>query len=288
VIYASGLPASSSDTSSHWSSETLTNAGPTSTWTDALKFVATASAGSHARYDYWKISTASHTFLDTEYIEYDVYLADNQTDIGGIDVATSSGYLSSSVGPATDQNNLSSDPATDISALAYGRWYHRRFALSGLGIVGKSSTKWDVVDENDTASATYTAYYDNIIVAVKPGACDGADVCKVKDGGACSLASECVSNSCLASECGLPRATGVACKSDTQCISGFCTDSVCCTTACAGGTTDCQACSTAAGAASNGTCSIASATTVCRASVASCDVAELCNGTDTTCPLDTQ
>ena len=33
-----------------------------------------------------------------------------------------------------------------------------------------------------------------------------------------------------------------------------CVDGVCCTTACGGGTNDCQACSVAAGAAVDGTC----------------------------------
>ena len=51
---------------------------------------------------------------------------------------------------------------------------------------------------------------------------------------------------------GLPL--GSACTSGTQCTSGFCTDGVCCNVACAGGSADCTACSTSAGAPANGTC----------------------------------
>ncbi len=49
-------------------------------------------------------------------------------------------------------------------------------------------------------------------------------------------------------------ADGVACSGASGCASGFCVDGVCCNTACAGGATDCQACSVAAGAAADGTC----------------------------------
>jgi MYXO-CTERM domain-containing protein len=48
---------------------------------------------------------------------------------------------------------------------------------------------------------------------------------------------------------------GTPCTAGSSCPSGqFCVDGVCCDTACAGGTRDCQACSVAAGAAKNGTC----------------------------------
>lgn len=49
-------------------------------------------------------------------------------------------------------------------------------------------------------------------------------------------------------------ANGRVCASGTVCHSGFCVDGVCCNTACAGGTNDCNACSVSAGAAVDGTC----------------------------------
>ncbi|APR75713.1 Fibronectin type III domain protein [Minicystis rosea] len=51
---------------------------------------------------------------------------------------------------------------------------------------------------------------------------------------------------------------GTTCTSASACASGFCVDGVCCDTACNGGA--CDACSTAAGAPSNGTCALLTGT----------------------------
>ena len=83
-------------------------------------------------------------------------------------------------------------------------------------------------------------------------------------------------------------ANGVACTGPGTCASGSCVDGVCCNSACGGGvTTDCQACSKAAGAAADGTCSPRAKGTTCRASAGTCDAAETCDGTATACPADT-
>jgi hypothetical protein len=83
------------------------------------------------------------------------------------------------------------------------------------------------------------------------------------------------------------RANGTNCASASECVSGYCVDGVCCDSACGGGvTTDCQACSVAAGAAVNGTCGFVSAGRTCRASAGVCDVAETCTGTSAACPAD--
>ncbi len=80
---------------------------------------------------------------------------------------------------------------------------------------------------------------------------------------------------------------GEACLNDATCLSGFCVDGVCCDSACgAGATDDCQACSVAAGATTDGTCAPLAAATECRAAAGDCDVAEACDGTATTCPAD--
>ncbi len=47
---------------------------------------------------------------------------------------------------------------------------------------------------------------------------------------------------------------GEACTDNAECFSGFCADGVCCNTACGGASDQCQACSVAAGAAVDGTC----------------------------------
>jgi hypothetical protein len=83
------------------------------------------------------------------------------------------------------------------------------------------------------------------------------------------------------------RANGTNCTSASECASGHCVDGVCCDTDCGGGvTTDCQACSVAAGAAVNGTCGFVSVGRTCRASAGPCDEPETCTGTSAACPKD--
>ena len=85
----------------------------------------------------------------------------------------------------------------------------------------------------------------------------------------------------------LRKQNGDACAAASECASDFCVDGVCCNSACGGGvTTDCDACSTAMGAAANGTCGVASNTTVCRPSAGACDIVETCDGTTNACPAD--
>lgn len=80
---------------------------------------------------------------------------------------------------------------------------------------------------------------------------------------------------------------GDACQKAGECPTGLCVDGVCCDTACGGGdVTDCQACSTAAGAALSGTCGPASPRTICRPVADLCDAPEACNGVELTCPAD--
>lgn len=98
--------------------------------------------------------------------------------------------------------------------------------------------------------------------------------------------NECAMGSCTGtSACKLDL--GVACVTGSDCLSGNCVDGVCCNSACGGTVTgDCQACSVAAGASANGTCTTFALGTVCRAQNGVCDVAETCNGSATTCPAD--
>jgi hypothetical protein len=77
---------------------------------------------------------------------------------------------------------------------------------------------------------------------------------------------------------------GAACSLATGCISGQCVDGVCCNTACGNATSDCQACSVAAGAAVDGTCGPVLAGTVCRAKAGVCDVDDACDGAQLACP----
>jgi hypothetical protein len=82
-------------------------------------------------------------------------------------------------------------------------------------------------------------------------------------------------------------ALGAACTSAGGCRSGFCTDGVCCNTDCGGNNpSNCESCSQAMGASSDGTCSLLPAGVVCRPSVDEFDPAEMCTGSDAMCPPD--
>jgi hypothetical protein len=70
-----------------------------------------------------------------------------------------------------------------------------------------------------------------------------------------------------------PDAQGTVCSADDECASGFCVDGVCCDTACGGGVGDCQACSVAAGAPADGTCTPLTGPV--------CDDGNACTQTDT-------
>ncbi|MDI1446786.1 hypothetical protein [Polyangium sp. 6x1] len=79
---------------------------------------------------------------------------------------------------------------------------------------------------------------------------------------------------------------GQACQVGKDCASGFCADGVCCNTACGGSAAgDCQACNLAGAI---GTCTPSAAGTECRMAGGACDVAEMCDGTNTACPADTK
>lgn len=83
----------------------------------------------------------------------------------------------------------------------------------------------------------------------------------------------------------LKGANGETCTAGLDCASGFCSDGVCCNAACGGSNAnDCQACSVAAGAATNGVCSLLPAAVVCRAAAGLCDVVDKCSGTSEACP----
>ena len=131
-----------------------------------------------------------------------------------------------------------------------------------------------------------------------------------------SIAESNETNNTRAAAFTVTASTGTACTAPSQCATGFCVDGMCCNTACGGGTTDCEACSRAAGAAVDGTCGPRTAglscgsgtdtvcnnpdtcnatgtclpnneptTTECRADAGDCDVADFCDGAGS-CPAD--
>lgn len=88
---------------------------------------------------------------------------------------------------------------------------------------------------------------------------------------------------CSTSYCSAQKQNGVQCSAPDECLNGKCVDAVCCNTACDG---DCDACSAAAGASSDGVCTLLGNARICRAATSLCDVEERCAGTSATCPND--
>lgn len=135
------------------------------------------------RYAYHKFSDAganSYVFQPGDHIEYAVKLYSPwAVAMGGIDVATSAGYLRDWA--YTDQNGAGG-PWSDLTAYALNRWYHRSIEVPAAAI-GATVQWWDVVGENDESGAFYAATYGNVRVT------DGAGNTRliVYDGGAPSL-----------------------------------------------------------------------------------------------------
>lgn len=98
--------------------------------------------------------------------------------------------------------------------------------------------------------------------------------------GGCTDTSCASSQYCSSGVCVAKLGNGSTCSAAKQCSSGSCVDGVCCSSACSG---TCQACSVAAGAPSNGTCSNLTANTDPAGECAdqggsSCGTTGMCNG----------
>ncbi|WP_437876669.1 hypothetical protein [Sorangium sp. So ce513] len=94
----------------------------------------------------------------------------------------------------------------------------------------------------------------------------------------------CAPFTCRGDACTDRLRAGEPCTSATECADGYCVDGVCCQTACGNGNPgDCQACNVVGRL---GTCSPSPAGTTCRAATDVCDVAEVCDGASTVCPMD--
>lgn len=74
---------------------------------------------------------------------------------------------------------------------------------------------------------------------------------------------------------------GSTCENGGQCESGVCADGVCCNRACNSAADSCETC------AQSGVCRPKSMGFECRPSGATCDIAEVCDGTNVSCPADT-
>lgn len=131
------------------------------------------------------------------------------------------------------------------------------------GLLGQCST----VDAGDPG-----------VPSCAPYVCNGAvPDCPITCGSGCPTGTFCSGTYCSAK-----RTLGLPCGGAAECSSGLCRDGVCCDSACDG---KCQACSVAAGAPANGSCTMLSAAKVCRPAAGLCDVEERCIG-GSACPVD--
>ncbi|MCC3371875.1 glycosyl hydrolase family 28-related protein [Cohnella sp. REN36] len=131
---------------------------------DYLEFTVVNDASATAnRYAYAKFSDAAYTFQPGDYIEYDVKLLNNVGDAGGIDIYTTAGTPFRDAAGWRDQNGIVGHPERDLSSYAFRQWFHRKLAVPA-SMIGQTSAHWDIVGENNTASISYKAQYDNIVV----------------------------------------------------------------------------------------------------------------------------
>lgn len=83
---------------------------------------------------------------------------------------------------------------------------------------------------------------------------------------------------------------GEECEDDDECLDGACIDGVCCDQRCGEGVDDCEACSVADGATTDGVCGPLrgerAGEVVCRVSAGGCDPEETCVGSSRSCPAD--
>jgi hypothetical protein len=130
---------------------------------EVLRFRVTSLGG--RMYDYFQISNLGRRVQAGDVIEYDVYLHSNRSGVGGIDVATRDGVYFREMSGWIDEKGIWGHPAADISAYAFGRWYHRKLAVPP-DLVGSVIDKWDVCVDGDGFGQheVSAAMYDNIRV----------------------------------------------------------------------------------------------------------------------------
>jgi len=113
----------------------------------------------------WKVEAG-------QWLEYQVFMASgNPAFQAGVDMVTADGItlrdaVDASGKRAADQNGLNAHPASDLSAFARDKWYHRQIPLDSL--VGKTVNGITIAVDSDTHRAgVFNAYFDNIQITDK-------------------------------------------------------------------------------------------------------------------------
>ncbi|GBG11238.1 putative metallophosphoesterase [Paenibacillus agaridevorans] len=134
-----------------------------------VTFTANSKGGNY----WWSINKDSYVFKPGDYVEYDVFLFNSVSGLGGVEIYTTGSPVTSDfkfreqfkAGEWVDQDGYLGIPSTDISSKAYGKWYHRKLKIpeSAVGTTLRDFTVGiDKSSHND--GETFTAYYDNIAI----------------------------------------------------------------------------------------------------------------------------
>ncbi len=110
-------------------------------------------------------SITDYVIQSGDFLEYDIYWETAGAIKIAMDLTASDGGTLRDSG-AVDQNSLSTHPNTDISARAYGTWYHRKIPITTLSngnSVGKTISYFDISCEIDGGS-TYVGRIRNMAI----------------------------------------------------------------------------------------------------------------------------
>ncbi len=135
---------------------------------DMLDFFVYNAGGDETKHIYTRISQASYLFEPGDNIEYDVRLLEEIAGAGGIEIFTQDGASFRNEAGWEDQNGLSGNPATDLSARAYRKWYHRKLPVPPV-LFAREAVQWALAGENDGSLMNYRAQYANLVVTGEKG-----------------------------------------------------------------------------------------------------------------------
>ena len=104
---------------------------------------------------------SNYTIAANDTLMYDVYWTSLTDDIA-FDFTSSDGSINLRDNGATDQNGLGAHPASDLSAFALNKWYHRVIPIPAV-LNAKTIGFYDVVCESDVTGSK-TGYITNIYI----------------------------------------------------------------------------------------------------------------------------
>jgi hypothetical protein len=122
---------------------------------DFLIHTGTSPGGASASYR--QFNGTSHAIASGDALEYDIFIDPSSPEAkSGITFEYGGGHTRFDGSVVNDQNGLSNDPSTDLSAVAQGQFYHRVFDLTSLA--GQTVNSWASALDGDTAGLYKTSF----------------------------------------------------------------------------------------------------------------------------------